>query len=858
VDPAEARSLFEKALSLAPDRRAQFLADPQISSDVREEVLALLRADQGAETFFRETVEGERPAISGVGERFGPFETVELLGRGGMGAVFKAERVDGELRQTVAIKVVDRAWFKAHALERFRQERQILAGLMHANIARLIDGGTRSDGIAYLAMEYVDGLRLDQYCEQGRLSIEDRLRLFLPLCEAVDYAHQKLIIHRDLKPSNVLVTTSGEPKLLDFGIAKVLDTSAGFQTQTLVLTPDFASPEQARGEDVTLATDVYGLGSILYFLLTGRAPHTTKGGTAEEVRQAICADPERPSLLRPELKGDLENIVMKALHVEPERRYRSALELAADLQNFLSWRPVRATPDRWTYRAGRFVQRYRFATAAAAIAMIAVAVGTGASVYEAHRAQQRFSEVRELANRFMFDFEASIHDTPGTLAARRKVASTARQYLSELAADAGNDPGLRRELAESYDRLALIEYDTGEVTQAMRHVQTTMDILHALKDDCCGAPAQRRLYLDASNILVDWQSDGGSLKDAEKLSYAGLATARNWISQMPHDPLAGPALVRTLTHHGALLSRLGRAKEARPILEEAVQRSDEVVRQNPGEGELAFAGVEARNRLALALSSVGEPAAALDVEHTALATLDPLIQGHPENTRWRIRQIGLHTSISLFLQALAKKDPSLKPQVFAEEAKAYTLAKDNLQHNGDNKRMLDDAAVLGTRYANRLSENGRMSEAVPLLQEAAGDIDELIKLDPDDFRNYWLRFNNRLNLGYTLMQLNRWRDASEVLKEGEEYGRQTLEKRPDDIQVNNSAVGILMCRVKTERMLGHKDEARRLCQRALAAASDQMIRNSQDKNPVSNIELLREEARLLGVPDTTLKLQTSR
>ena len=254
-----------------------------------------------------------------------------------MGAVYKAERADGELSQTVAIKVIERGWLNPRSLDRFRQERQILAGLVHPNIARLIDGGTRADGVPYLVMEYVDGLPLDQFCEQKKLKIAERLRLLLPLCDAVDSAHQQLIVHRDLKPSNVLVDAAGEPKLLDFGIAKAIDHSSGAETQTITLTPDFASPEQARGEPATTATDIYGLGAVLYFLLTGRAPHTAGNLSAGELQRLISeTPPPKPSTVDPALRGDIENIVLKALHPEPARRYRSAREMGEDIERYLA------------------------------------------------------------------------------------------------------------------------------------------------------------------------------------------------------------------------------------------------------------------------------------------------------------------------------------------------------------------------------------------------------------------------------------------------------------------------------------------------------------------------------------------
>jgi RNA polymerase sigma factor (TIGR02999 family) len=416
-----------------------------------------------------------------------------------MGVVFRAERVDGELRQTVAIKVVRHHWFDPRVIDRFRNERQMFAGLVHGNIARLLDGGTRDDGVAWLAMEYVDGVPLDRYCEQRGLGIPDRIRLFLPLCEAVEYAHQKLIVHRDLKPSNVLVTPEGEPKLLDFGIAKALDAAPGGQTRPLSLTPEFASPEQARGDDATSLTDVYGLGGVVYFLLTGRPTHDVAGLSTSQLQRVICeTPPDPPSQIRPELKGDLENILLKAFHSEPARRYPSVRQLREDLIRFLERRPVLATRDGWQYRVTRFLQRHAYASAASVLALLAAAVGTAATLYQAHRAQQGFAQVRTLANGSVFDFEAAIRDTPGTLAARRMVAATAREYLAGLAARAGNDQGLNRELAESYNRLSSVETSAGESDAGIAHLKRSLALLRQVHDDCCGTPAQRAHYVDGA------------------------------------------------------------------------------------------------------------------------------------------------------------------------------------------------------------------------------------------------------------------------------------------------------------------------------------------------------------------------
>jgi tetratricopeptide (TPR) repeat protein len=343
----------------------------------------------------------------------GPYRIVRSLGQGGMGEVFLAERADDQFRQQVAIKLVRRGLLSRHVQGRLRQERQILASLDHPNIARLYDGGATADGTPYIVMEYVDGEPIDTFCDKRRLTLEHRLRLFITVCAAVHRAHQNLIVHRDLKPSNILVTPDGTAKLLDFGIAKLLDdrammhTLAVTQADVRVMTPDHASPEQIRGDLISTASDIYVLGVLLYELLSGCKPFAMRRNRLAELERAICEDPPPPlnsvagtnasianssvleiasqrsvsvAKLRRELRGDLDNIVMMAMRKEPERRYSSVEQLAADIDHYLRGMPVMARPDAWTYRATRFVQRHALVVALSA-AFAALLVGFTITTY---------------------------------------------------------------------------------------------------------------------------------------------------------------------------------------------------------------------------------------------------------------------------------------------------------------------------------------------------------------------------------------------------------------------------------------------------------------------------------------------
>lgn len=406
--------IYQTVIDLPPAERAgrltQFCAD---DTALRREIEALLAEDETADEFLQAPIQEAASTLQFrhddelVGQDIGPYHIRRLLGQGGMGAVYLAERADDEYYRQVALKIVRRGLDSRFVLKRFRVERQILATLAHPNIAQLLDGGTTASGLPYLVMEYIDGQPLTEYCAKRQLALEDRLRLFLPVCAAVQHAHQKLVVHRDLKPSNILVTADGVPKLLDFGIAKLLDPTLApddltrTRTAMRLMTPDYASPEQVRGLPITTASDVYALGAVLYELLTGVRPHQLENYTPAEIERAVCdTEIERPSSalgrMKDEvrrmkdrsrqpaasciphsasLKGDLDNIMLMALRKEPERRYQSVEQLAEDLRRYLAGRPISARRESLVYRAEKFVRRNKLGVAAAALILFSLLGG---------------------------------------------------------------------------------------------------------------------------------------------------------------------------------------------------------------------------------------------------------------------------------------------------------------------------------------------------------------------------------------------------------------------------------------------------------------------------------------------------
>ena len=393
------------------------------------------------------------------GRTLGAYRLTRLLGSGGMGAVYLAERSDGAFSKQVAVKVLSLSL--AHARERFHRERELLARLEHPNIARLIDGGTTADGWPYLVMEYVEGLAIDRYCGDRDLPINDRLALLLQVCAGVAHAHQRLIVHCDIKPANILVTDEGVAKLLDFGIAR-LDLPE-HATECRAATPAFSSPEQWNGGAITTASDVYAIGVLGYVLCTGGWPYPP-ATPLERLQVAVAADPipaSRVSGLHPararQLRGDLEHILSKAVAKDPSRRYGSAQDLAHDLESLRRGFPVRASADSVGYRVRKFAGRHRVACIAAIVMLLSLIAAVLFSRAQAEVAARRFDDLREFARVIVFDADDMMRPVPGTTAARKLVVDTALRYLDRLSQERVADPTLREELVAAYIRVGKVQ-----------------------------------------------------------------------------------------------------------------------------------------------------------------------------------------------------------------------------------------------------------------------------------------------------------------------------------------------------------------------------------------------------------------
>jgi serine/threonine-protein kinase len=526
---------LDQALTLTEDERTAWLSelaerDPARAAQVR----ALLDEHRVlAQAAFLESPATLANAPGLAGQTIGPYKLISEIAQGGMGTVWLAERSDGRFERRVAVKFLSVALAGRGGKERFKREGSILGRITHEHIAELVDAGVSPTGHPYLVLEHVEGEHIDEYCRSHQLSVEARLRLFLDMLAAVAHAHANLIVHRDLKPSNVLVRKDGQVKLLDFGIAKLLEDEAvdGVATQLTqqaggALTPAYAAPEQVAGNPVTTATDVYALGVLLYVLLTGRHPAAdSMGSSAELVKAIVDTEPAQmskvvcgredslaaaasrsttPEKLQRLLHGDLDTIVAKALKKNPRERYSSVVAFADDLNRFLNHQPVSARPDTIAYRARKFLRRQWMPVTALTLVILALSGG----LFEINRqrviAERRFAQLRHLSIK-VFDLDNVIRDLPGSTKARQDLVSASLEYLQGLAADVRGNPDLTREVGEAYWRVGRVqgvpsELNLGEPTKAeasLKEADRLMEAVLAVR------PNDRTALLRSASIAQD-------------------------------------------------------------------------------------------------------------------------------------------------------------------------------------------------------------------------------------------------------------------------------------------------------------------------------------------------------------------
>ncbi len=612
----EIERLFNRAHEMPAEERAAWLDTHAEDPAIRAEVESLLANSTGDER-----IPGVERAIGGAamravrvadattaGRQVGPFRLVRLLGQGGMGSVFLAERDDSEFQQQVAIKILRHGMDSPEAVERFRQERKILAGLEHPHIARLLDGGTTADGLPYIAMEYIDGKPLPAWVEERKAPVSERLRLFREICEAVQYAHRNLVVHRDLKASNILVTAGGTAKLLDFGIAKLLDGGADpTVTSARAFTPNYASPEQVKGGAVTTSSDVYSLGVVLFELLTGRLPYRLPAGASGyALERAICEE-EAPG---PGLGNDLDAIVRKAMRKEPGTRYSSVEAFSADIGNYLEGRPVTARRGTLAYRTVRFLARHRWMIAAAAVAAVIAGAGVVSTVHQRRRAERRFAQVRSLANTFLFQVHDGLAELPGSTRLREQLVKTALVYLDSLAPEALGDVALQMELANAYYRVGNIQYSAssgnlGQAREAIVSWEKAVGILRQLggQGEAARLEGSARLEIGVARQIL------GEFAEAEREFRRGLE-----IGERLRGGLEGwdavSMVVSARNRLGDLEMRRGHPERALAEYRPALAAMEAAMAERP-EARMYGAMATGHLRMGDALHATGDPAGAL-------------------------------------------------------------------------------------------------------------------------------------------------------------------------------------------------------------------------------------------------------
>lgn len=781
--------VFHEAIALPAAARDAFLAercaaDRELELDVRRMLVADSPGANTFENLISDSVSEwlDKPA-AGVPDRVGAWRIVKPLGAGGMGTVYLASRDDEAYRQLAAVKILRAEQFAPGLHDRFRQERQILAELEHPNIARLLDGGSTPDGRPYLVIEYVDGVPLTQYA--ANLTIRERCVLFATVCDAVAYAHRNLIVHRDIKPANILVDAHGVPKLLDFGIAKLIGVDHGMTSSMHALfTPDYASPEQVLGQPITTATDVYALGAVLFEILTGRPVRSGANRSfaeiVKDVTDGAIPAPSRATTLHIPL--DLDRIVEKALDPEPARRYGSADQLAADLRRFLDGHPVEARGHSWLYTTSKFARRQWLPLTALALLLTALAASTvwslrQARIAEAAQAQaeqakaqadqararaeaaltesdrqraraehsateaaqqravalDRFHSARKLTHKFLFDIEDALKDTVGATKARQVLVATALEHFEQMGKQIDNDPALMRDLARAYDRIGDVQGYSGAANLGDYH----------------GAVASYRKSLEWHRKLGGVYEDRLAAVDVA----VKLAKLQKWIGQIPE---AEATFARTDKDMAALQAITPAGKQNlfllyRSNLYRAWTEHMQVLEQHEKVRELLgpFIGVMQR-----------------------------AIAQDPANNRLRLALVADTINLSRTLQALQDWREAVRVGEIGLSVTRDVLGpKPALR---DQARLLPPAIQL-TEILQRAPEpHKNIARAIAIDQEMIAIGEKLVALDAANARNQFMLSNLISGYGEHLRAAWRWPEALAAYQRSVDISEALLKKSPNN------------------------------------------------------------------------------
>jgi eukaryotic-like serine/threonine-protein kinase len=812
----EIKAILGAALEIAPGERASYLEEAcGGNGPLRSELESLLASYGEAGSFIEHpaaqlgaaAVAPARETLP-AGTELGPYRIVQLIAEGGMGAVYQAVRVDDLYRKVVAIKVIKRGVAGDYALKRFDIERQILAHLDHPNIARLLDGGTTADGRPYFVMDFIAGTPIDEYCDAHRLIVRERLSYFLAVCSAVHYAHQNLVIHRDLKPQNILITEDGSLKLLDFGIAKLLDADGPLEnTITLfqALTPEYASPEQLGGEIVSTASDVYSLGVLLYRLLTGHRPYALATRSLEEIWDSVrWREPRRPSLVvrceeqgpapggdtvmltpelvgaarstRPdrlerELSGDLDNIILMALRKEPLRRYASVEQLAGDVKRYLGGHPVLARQDTLAYRAVKFVKRHRAGVLGAALLAVTMVAGTAATAWQAHvatrqrrLAERRFDDLRGLAKSVLFELHDAIAPLPGSTAARELLIQRARRYLDALSAEGSGDDALEYERAMAYERIGDVlglpsSPNLGQTAEALQSYQKALTIEWAL---AAGAGAPRlqpdmaRLY----NRICALEESAGEYRRSLDACLQAERIQQAQASQRPGDAGIRAELATTYQNLANSYFALGDWRRSEEQRTKALHEFEALRRERPDNEAYLSQLAIAHRRMAALQEQTKRYTAARKSALKAIALFEGFATGRPNDIRARLDWSFSQQRLGSILLAQNDLEGALKAfqQVLPIREGIWAL---DPQDAGARINLANSHAAMGSA----LLAMGKLREAQAHFERQRQLAEELARLDPVRVDQRTILSDAYENLGRVAQRVGRTESARAYWKQ---------------------------------------------------------------------------------------------
>ena len=783
--------LFAEAIELPAPSRDRFIERAtHDDTELRRQLRALVDHDSSAgariQRAVRNAAESAAAPMEWAGRRVGPYRITREIGRGGMGIVFQAVRDDDEYRKTVALKIAP--WWRDLELlrERFRHERQILASLEHPNIARFLDGGTHQ-GIPYFAMEYVEGVAVTAYAQQRGLRLREKIELFRHVCAAVHYAHQNLVVHRDLKPGNILVTSEGVPKLLDFGIARLLGPSEEMGRQTATggapWTPDYASPEQVRALPITTRADIYSLGLTLFELITGERGQVADTSSPLALDRSVC-ETEVPRAsqraagrgeraLARQLRGDLDTIIATAIRKEPERRYNSVAALSEDLDRYLRGLTVAARPGTAVYRAWKLVGRHRVGAAAGALVMLSLGGGVAATVYQARRAEHRFQQVRKLANSVLFGVHDRLQNLAGATETREWAVRTALEYMDDLAKDAGQDRSILKELASAY--LKIGDVQGYPVAPNLGHREAAL-ISYRKAEEIAQRLAASGRDIEVRRLLARSRQRAGVLLRNSRQTAASIQEFRSALADAEPLYAANPGNAEDARLLATILMTLGQAQSAAGEVAEASRlwlRSAEVnarsaaARGASEEAQLAGTGkyviralmyrgdLETAERIGLEGVRLREAVAA--GQHANIAVLRDLANSygdlayvyfHPSYLslgdrrtaalwQWKSLAIARELAAADPSNAAAQSDLNISEVDYCaaldgiNPAKAISICRDSLAVTNRWPQMSADGAF--AHLAIGLERLGRRREALDALRSALRIRQEFYRQDPGHF-----------------------------------------------------------------------------------------------------------------------------